>query len=464
MENKIKQPLYIVTLTAILLVVLSFVKVEYLIEKLNFTVRTVDVLMDIKEIPLEEPAMNSLTATPLYNKASLNIIPLFSKAAEAFAEMFIESTPAQGQATPITGNTKQLSNFFEAVKLAKSKSVRVAHFGDSAIEGDLITADMRETMQNKFGGNGVGWLGIVSQDITFRLTTKHSFSQGNWDVAAAYTNNPKGLPLGISAEAVVPKGNAWVQYETTPMRRYLRDFSVVKVYYTNAKASTINYSFDGGAKQVMALKPGAGLQELVLKPAGKAKSIKLEFPIADQATFFGVTLENAPGVYVDNFPLRGNSGVDLQQISVPMLKEFAKYMDYKLIILEFGLNIAGNKTDYTWYEREMTKVVNNFKAAFPKASIVLVSVHDKSMKKGSSFVTDPAITRLVESQKNLAKTTDVAIWSLFDAMGGQNSMPTWVNANPPLAFKDYIHFNDQGAKKVAQLFTDALFNQMNMSK
>src|SRR3989339_63935 len=464
MENKIKQPLYIVALTAIFLVVLSFVKVDYLIEKVNFTIRTVDVLSDIKDVPVEEPAINALNATPLYNKASLNIIPLFRSAAEVIVELFNEPAPAQGVKTPITGNTKQLSNFFEAVKLAKSKSVRVAHFGDSAIEGDLITADMRETMQNKFGGNGVGWLGIVSQDITFRMTTKHSFSQGNWDVASAYTNNPKGLPLGVSAEAFVPKGNAWVQYETTPMRRYLRDFNTVKVYYTNAKASSINYTFDGGAKQTMALKPGAGVQELILKPAGKAKKIKIEFPVAEQATFFGATLENDPGVYVDNLPLRGNSGVDLQQVSFPMLKEFAKYMDYKLIILEFGLNIAGNKTDYTWYEREMTKVINNFKAAFPKASIVLVSVHDKSMKKGSEFVTDPAITRLVASQKNLAKTTDVAIWSLFDAMGGQNSMPTWVNSNPPLAFKDYIHFNDQGAKKVAQLFTDALFDEFNKSK
>jgi len=43
-------------------------------------------------------------------------------------------------------------------------------------------------------------------------------------------------------------------------------------------------------------------------------------------------------------------------------------------------------------------------------------------------------------------------------------MPTWVNSNPPLAFKDYIHFNDQGAKKVAQLFTDALFDEFNKSK
>lgn len=464
MENRIKQPLYIVALTVLLLVGLSFVKVDYLIEKVNFTIRTVDVLADIKDVPVEEPVINALNATPLYNKASLNIIPFFANAVEAIVDLFSEPVPAQGVKTPITGNTKQLSNFFEAVKLAKSKSVRVAHFGDSAIEGDLITADMRETLQNKFGGNGVGWLGIVSQDITFRMTTKHSFSQGNWDVASAYTNNPKGLPLGVSAEAFVPKGNAWVQYETTPMRRYLRDFNTVKVYYTNAKASSINYTFDGGAKQTMALKPGAGVQELILKPAGKAKKIKIEFPVAEQATFFGATLENNPGVYVDNFPLRGNSGVDLQQVSVPMLKEFAKYMDYKLIILEFGLNIAGNRTDYTWYEREMTKVINNFKAAFPKASIVLVSVHDKSMKKGSEFVTDPAITRLVAAQKNLAKTTDVAIWSLFDAMGGQNSMPTWVNSNPPLAFKDYIHFNDQGAKKVAQLFTDALFDEFNKSR
>lgn len=464
MENNIKQPLYLLSLAVVLLIVLSFVKVDYLVEKVNFTIRTVDVLADIKEISEENHSINFISSSPVTNKASLNFIPLVTDAAKTLFEIFGMPAPAQGVKTPITGNTSQLRNFFEAVKLAKSKSVRVAHFGDSAIEGDLITADMRETMQNKFGGNGVGWLGIVSQDITFRLTTKHSFSQGNWDVASAYTNNPKGLPLGISAEAAVPKGNAWVQYETTPMRRYLRDFNTVKLYYTNAKASTINYSFDGGAKQTMALKPGAGVQELLLKPAGKARVVKIEFPVAEQAVVFGASLENDPGVYVDNFPLRGNSGVDLQQISVATLKEFAKYMDYKLIILEFGLNIAGNKTDYTWYEREMAKVISNFKTAFPKASIVLVSVHDKSMKKGSEFVTDPAIIRLVNSQKNLAKTTDVAIWSLFDAMGGQNSMPTWVNANPPLAFKDYIHFNDQGAKKVAQLFTDALFDEFNKSK
>lgn len=450
-ENKIKQPIYILTLITIILIALSFIKYEYTFETINFSIKPVDILMDIKNEPVEENS--SIKNKIKINYASFDFFNLLND-----EKKNIEENIFQGKDSPITGNTSQLINFFEAVKLAKTTNVRVAHFGDSAIEGDLITADIRETLQNKYGGNGVGWLGIVSQDITFRMTTKHSFSQGNWETASLYTSNPKKLPLGISGEANVPKGNAWVQYETTPFRRNLKDFSVVKVYYSNAKPSNINFSFDDGAKQTAPLKTGTGIQELILKSNTKAKKIKIEFPVADQAIFYGVSLENQPGLYVDNFPLRGNSGVDLQQLDVNILKDFAKFLDYKLIILEFGLNIAGNRTDYTWYEKEMTKVINNFKTAFPKASIILVSVHDRSMKKGSDFVTDPSIIRLVESQKNIAKNTNIAFWSLFDAMGGENSMSSWVNANPPLAFKDYIHFNDQGAKKVAQLFTKALLD------
>lgn len=469
-ENKIRQPLVIVSITLAVLLILSFVKFEYLFEKVDFTIRNVDILSDIKTEQPEDQLLNEQNILPAQKKtnyASLGFFELPSDILKIFEAKEINLTPMsaiQGKKTPITGNTKQLSYFFDALKNAKTKTVRVAHYGDSAIEGDLVSADIRETLQSKFGGNGVGWLGIITQDITFRTTTKHTFSNGNWEAAAVYTSNPKGLPLGISCEASIPKGNAWVQYETTTAKRYLRDFSIAKLYYANAKNSQIKYSFDGGATQTAQLNSGSGLQELVLKPSGKAKSIRLEFPTADQATVYGVSLENGPGVYVDNLPLRGNSGVDLQQINPALLKDFAKYLDYKLIILEFGLNIAGARADYSWYEREMLKVIDNLKAAFPKTSILMVSVHDKAMKKGSNFVTDPSILRLLQTQKDIASKAGVALWSLFDAMGGENSMPNWVNANPPLAFKDYIHFNDQGARKVAQLFTDALIDEYNKYK
>jgi lysophospholipase L1-like esterase len=462
-QHKIKQPAAILSITIIVLILISFVKINY--EIAGIQLRNVDLFSDIKNDKVDEQQLNLLRDKPDYKHINTKV----SQASFDFSAMFdtalnfltgsnndAASILLQGKKTPISGNTKQLSYFFDAVKNSKTKTVRVAHYGDSAIEGDLVTSDIREALQNKFGGNGVGWLGIVSQDITFRMTTKHSFSD-NWETAALYTSNPKGLPLGISGECAIPKGNSWVQYQTTSAKRYLKDFTIAKLYYSNAKVSQITYTFDGGAKQTANLKTGSSVQELVLKPTGSAKSIKIEFPLAEQAYVYGVSLENGPGVYVDNLPLRGNTGVDVGSLQQNILKDFGKYLDYKLIILEFGLNIAGSRTtDYSWYEREMVKVINNLKTAFPKTSILMISVHDKSMKKGSNFVTDPTILRLLATQKEITKQADVALWSLFDAMGGENSMPKWVDSNPPLAFKDYIHFNDQGAKKVADLLVEAL--------
>lgn len=456
MNNKIKESVYLIGLTIVILIGFSYIRIEQEIAP-NFVLKTVDLFSDIKDYPEDQNQQDlNLSVLPEAQKAETPVGQLFSSLINFHFEDADNSAMFfQGRNSPIVGNTKQLSFLAEALKTAKTKNVRIAHFGDSAIEGDLITADIRELLQKKYGGNGAGWLGIVSQDINFRMTTKHSFSP-NWEAASLYSSNPKALPLGMSGEINIPKGAAWVKYETTRNRPYLTNFTVAKLYYSNAKASQISYSFDGGAAQKADLKTGVGIQELILTSKSRARSIKIDFPIAEQAYFYGVSLENEPGVYVDNFPLRGNSGVDLVSLQPSVLKEFAKYLDYKLIILEFGLNIAGAKTDYSWYEREMTKVISNLKSAFPKASIILFGVHDKASKKGSQFVTDEGIVKLSQTQKSIAEKSGVAFWSLFDAMGGENSMAQWVGANPPLAFKDYIHFNDQGAKKVAQLFNDAL--------
>jgi hypothetical protein len=46
-----------------------------------------------------------------------------------------------------------------------------------------------------------------------------------------------------------------------------------------------------------------------------------------------------------------------------------------------------------------------------------------------------------------------AYWNLYAAMGGKNSMPSWVEKG--LAGKDHIHFSNGGAKIASQLFYEA---------
>ena len=50
---------------------------------------------------------------------------------------------------------------------------------------------------------------------------------------------------------------------------------------------------------------------------------------------------------------------------------------------------------------------------------------------------------------------------MYEGMGGYNSMPSWVNAEPELARPDYVHFSPRGAKLIANMFYNALIFEYN---
>ena len=71
-----------------------------------------------------------------------------------------------------------MAPFYEALNRISSsdsddsddKQVRIAVFGDSFIEADIFTADLREMLQKQFGGCGVGFVTVSYTHLT--LPTK----------------------------------------------------------------------------------------------------------------------------------------------------------------------------------------------------------------------------------------------------------------------------------------------------
>ena len=398
-----------------------------------------------------------LEGKPQYNLASLINLEFISDFLITELDKLDNNlNVAPAGTTNLSGNLTQLNKYFNALKKSGSKKVRVAHFGDSTLEGDLISSDLRELFQLKYGGTGVGLVPITSLDTKFRQTTDLSFSD-DWTTATVFSRNKNKLPLGINGHVFVNSANSWVEMKTNNRYKTVKKFNVAKLFYADAKSNAeVKYSINGKKAVTKSLTSGSGLHVLKIK-SNNSKSIKLEFPQSESAYYYGVSLESGNGVYIDNFALRGNSGVDLKKIPTEYLKSFQDEMDYKLVILEFGLNIlSGRKMNFSRYERNMVKIIKRMKTAMPNASFLLVGVHDKCIKKGSKFLTDPAVLKLVEAQKSIAHDADIAFWNLFEAMGGENSMVEWVNSNPPRAFKDYTHFNDIGAKKEAKMLFDEL--------
>jgi lysophospholipase L1-like esterase len=473
------KPLLLIALTIIFVILFAHFFNEVTI--FGYTIKPINLFMDIKPDSLQSVNKNSINrSSDFVNKnykikkaanlksntfsAGISFRP-FNKIITETKNLFNTNNLAENykrqnlniKDEPLTGNLDQMKYFFDALKNSKTEKIRVAHYGDSGIEGDYITSNIRNDLQDKFGGSGVGFLSITSQDISFRLTTKQSFSN-NWKTISVLTANPQNIPLGINGFVFIPEGISWVKYTTTERVQNLKYFSTATLYYSNAKNSAIKYSFNNGKDQTANLTSGNTLNQLILKaPDEKTHSFKLTTSEKDQAYFYGVSLESGNGVYVDNFPWRGNTGLGFTKIPESSFRQFSKLINYKLIILLFGANEASfSSQDNTWYANQMVKVINNLKKIFPKTSILLIGVGDKSVKRGSRFVTDPNIPLILKVQKNIVKRTGIAFWNLFEAMGGYNSMEEWVNANPPLALMDYTHPSVQGANKIGDLIGKAL--------
>lgn len=474
-KNLNDYPLILTIMVFVFVAFLSFFPFEY--DLAGFKIKNIDIFSDLKEKPAQQPQpekdkpveddffkpqyeiepnsdFNDVNSKKIKDKIRSSIFNLLL-ANFPNDTIFVKGQKLVLRNQPIVGNVQQLKFFFDGLNKTKTEVVRIAHFGDSMIEGDLVTADLREELQKRFGGNGVGLLPITTQDVNFRQSTKISFSN-DWKVGTVYSGNPNRFPIGFNGETFVPKAGSWVEYSTPHFYKYLANFNTVKLLYTNAKTSNVNFTFSGGEKRSEKLIPGQSLNILTVRPKSPATSVKIEFPLEDQAHVFGVSLENNNGIYIDNFAMRGNSGVDLNKLDEKLMNEFANKMNYKLVIFEFGLNALGAaRGDFSSYEKNMINVIEKIKKALPNTSFLLISVQDKGLK------TDPLVKQLLEAQKNIAKTTNIAFWNFFEVMGGENSMANWVEANPPLAAKDYIHFNDRGAKKLASFLAEALIQAYN---
>lgn len=383
---------------------------------------------------------------------SIDIVQLTYSIAEdtSASKQLVIDTTAQHIIMWKPGELNLDSFFVDLKSLSKSKQkIRVAWFGDSMIEGDLITQDFRKLMQKQFGGNGVGYVPVTSPVAQFRQTIRQTFSD-DWTVYNFIKRPPEGVKLGISGNTFISGEKSWVEFKGTRMYPL---FSEVRLICRQCEQNSLMVVSDS-LSFLMPEHIVGNFQDISMPIAKPIKSIKFQFEKSN-CEIHGVYLDNGDGIYVDNFSFRGNSGIPLSTIPFSELSEIGKKENYRLVILSYGLNVVAHDVKkYSWYKASFAKTLAYIKAAFPDASILLMSVGDKSYRDEDGYKTEPDIPIFVNMQKQLAASGGVTFWNLYEAMGGYNSMVKWAEGNPKLANLDYTHPNFAGGRKIAQLIFD----------
>jgi lysophospholipase L1-like esterase len=354
-----------------------------------------------------------------------------------------------------------LISFYEKLyQLEKNpqSKVRIAYYGDSMTDGDLIVQDVRMNYQERFGGNGVGFVSIISESSASRGSVKTLFSK-NWKTQSYLNVKRPTSPFGVNGHVFFANDKAnttWVQYEAG-LNKFSTTLDNPTLFYGKShKKGNVNFII-GKDTLRKTLNP-TNLVNTLKVTSGSIKSFKANFIQSDSIPIYGFNFDNGSGVHVDNFSQRGNSGLPISMFNADVMRAFNNSLKYDLIILHYGTNVLNYGTkNYSWYQKGMTKTVNKIKESFPGVSILIVSTADKSTKYDLEMKTDSAVVPLMKAQKRYALETESGFVNLYTLMGGDGSMVKWVDESPAKANKDYTHFNQRGAKAIGNL----LYSQLN---
>lgn len=365
------------------------------------------------------------------------------------------------------GAPSGMSSFYKALEEREKleRPVRIAYFGDSFIEGDILTADLRELLQQKFGGNGVGYLSVAPEAPGFRRSVSQSYR--GWERHQAIDSVGFVSKRQSMAQTYAhPMGSCYTDVRATDKHRHAEQFETSTFYLKSTRPLNFTVTMNDSVKQTVETS-GTGEVEAV-SVQGKMNHVRWTTSADRSVTGLGVAVEGKKGISLDNFALRSTSGTQLLNMDTTYLAEMAKVRPYDLIIIHYGLNVAGkNTTNYDSYVKSMSKVIERFKKAFPTTSILIVGVGDRETRINGELHTMKGILALIQYQQQLAALNEVAFWNLYEAMGGDGSIVKLSEKKPAEARKDYTHITHEGGRTLAAYCYKALiagFDKYNHEK
>lgn len=75
-------------------------------------------------------------------------------------------------------------------------------------------------------------------------------------------------------------------------------------------------------------------------------------------------MDDVMGIGLDNFSLRGASGLSLRRIPLETLRDFDRCRHYDLIVLQYGLNVATERgRNYDHYAAGLREAIEHLKKA-----------------------------------------------------------------------------------------------------
>lgn len=336
------------------------------------------------------------------------------------------------------------------------RPVRIAFLGDSFVEGDILTADLRERLQTAYSGGGAGFAPMASPLTAFRRTIKTQ-SKG-WTAYNIMQRRAAPAHLRdnfyVSGWVCQPAAGASTRWESTDYRQRLDSCTTARIFFLSPRDSRVEVTLNDAERREFAIEgDGAVRQIAVWAPCVRSLAFKV-LSGTEGFVGYGAVFEGR-GVVVDNYSVRSNNGQAMFWTNPSVNAQINAMLGYDLVVLQYGLNImqSGVK-NYTSYSGQIEKMIAYVRQCFPGAAVLVLGVSDRSVKTDAGFEAMDAIPHMLDCQRRAARNTGAAFWPTCEAMRSLGGMAQFVKNG--WAGKDYTHINYAGGRRVAWALFDAI--------
>lgn len=364
----------------------------------------------------------------------------------------------------VLGNDSlNLDAFFQKLadlKAGKRDRVTIVQIGDSHIQADFLTGQVRQEMQLQFGNAGRGIVFPYRALKTNGPPDYHTQSAGPWTSKRNIFPDQAGdIGLcGITLETLDTNAYINVRVDDLPGLDYgFNKLTVINDGDANSFVLGVcdEYNCVAGSPQPADPKyPFARVQTFDSPMHNIVLNFAAQDSLAKYAHVYGLYLENGkPGVIYNMIGVNGAmyrnynlSGKFLQQLA---------YLKPDLVIVSMGTNEAfrpGFKPEE--FRRQMDTLVSGIRRNCAGTGILLTTPGDSFRRTRKGRVKNPDMQTCRNTVIAFAKENHAAYWDLYDVMGGYGSMAKWYVSG--MAAYDRLHFSRKGYEIQGELLYRAM--------
>lgn len=380
------------------------------------------------------------------------------------------------EANHIVLNGDNWSTLKKALKSPKSWTdgkFQLVQIGDSHIQPDIMTAQVRKQMQDKWGNGGRGlipafYLAKTNEPTDYILKSSTRVKDYSRILSRNWTTD-----IGLTGVAV--------RFDTAYTELYIKakvpsdQFTRVTLLHA-PKGGYETASYDGDV--LFAKELSSWAQQFQLKRSTDTVTLGVPCP----SDFYGAILTNDKrGVMVHSI---GNNGATYSSYcKVADFGEQLKVLKPQLVIISLGTNEAfGN---ITGTENYITQLIADIRKHNPNAKFLLttpmecqkrvsrqvaqkVKVGGGKRKKAryktvyktvSSYAANEKVNQVRQLILDYGRKHKIATWDLYQVAGGHGASSKWVAAglmNP----SDHLHQLESGYELQGMLLADALIEAL----